>query len=224
MATQLETIRHMELFDCHKFNTPVTVIGAGASGSWLVIMLAKLGITDITVYDFDIVEEHNIPNQGFALSHIGMPKVEALYDVIKRDTGTEIKIHNKKVEADERFGGYVFLMVDSMSGRKSIWENSLKYKTAIKRVFEPRLGLEVGRVYSVNPINPTHIKRYEETYYSDDDAEVSSCGSSVSVITSATAIASWCARQLISHHNDVHMDNEILLDFKYNNLIASRWE
>ena len=95
MSRFLDTRRHLELFDPHTFNDKVTVIGAGATGSWLVLQLANLGITDINVYDFDIVEEHNVPNQLYGIKHVGMPKVEALREIIKEYTGTEIKIKNE---------------------------------------------------------------------------------------------------------------------------------
>lgn len=221
--TQLDVRRHMEIFDPFTFNTPVTVIGAGATGSWLVLQLAKLGITDITVYDFDTVEEHNIPNQAFTTGHIGNPKVNALEVEVEAHTGTHIKAIEKKY-TNQRLAGIVFLMVDSMAERKRIWEESIKMKTAIELLVEPRMGLNVGRVYNVNPTNLTHIKEYENTYYSDDTAEVSACGTSMTVITTAMATASWCVRQLINHVAKVELDNEILIDYMYNNIIASRWE
>lgn len=218
----LDVTRHMELFDPHKFNTPVTVIGCGATGSWLTLCLAKLGIRDITVYDFDTVEAHNIPNQAFSISQIGRPKVDALYDEISYTTGTQIKVRNGKY-INQRLSGIVFLMVDSMAERKRIWENCIKMKPSINLLIEPRMGLDVGRIYNVEPINLTHIKKYENTYYEDDVAEVSACGASMTVITTALGIASWCTRQLINWQNKEEIDNEILIDFKFNNVIATRW-
>ena len=233
MAHNLNISRHMELFNPETFEHPVTIIGAGATGSWLALSLAKLGIENITVYDFDTVEEHNIPNQAFMLknsvaldgniqSHIGVSKVCALRDIIENSTGICINpIHAKFT--DQRLSGVVFLMVDSMSARKEIWENSIKLKPSVKLLIEPRMGLDVGRVYNVDPLDLNQIKRYEETYYDDDVAEVSACGSSMTVITSALGIASWCGRQLINFHNKEELDNEILIDFKYNNIVTNRW-
>jgi molybdopterin/thiamine biosynthesis adenylyltransferase len=220
--TNLDVRRHAELFDPYTFNTPVTIIGAGATGSWLALQLAKLGITNITVWDFDDVEEHNIPNQAFGISDVGTEKVIALRNVIARDTLTEIKVKNEKF-TDQRLSGIVFLMVDSMKARKDIWENSIKMKSAVKLLVEPRMGLNEGRVYNVNPTNLAHIKRYEDCWYSDEEAEVSACGTSQTVVTTALAVASWCARQLINHHSGTELDNEILIDFMYNNIYPTRW-
>jgi len=96
-------------------------------------------------------------------------------------------------------------------------------KPSVKHLVEPRMGMDVGRVYNVNPTDLSHIKRYEESYYSDDAAEVSACGASMSVISSSLGVTSWCVRQLINWHNGVELDNEILIDFLYNNIVTERW-
>jgi len=221
--SSLDISRHRELFDAEKFQIPITIIGAGATGSWLALSLAKLGIEDITVWDFDEVEEHNVPNQAYGIDDITYPKTEALEKIILHSTNTKINTINDKF-TDQRLSGIVFLMVDSMACRKEIWENSIKMKPSVKHLIEPRMGLDMGRIYNVNPTNLNHIKEYENTYYSDDVAEVSACGNSMTVISSALGIASWCTRQLINLANDEVLDNEILIDFKYNNIVTARWE
>lgn len=220
----LDIRRHMELFDADTFNTQINVIGAGATGSWLVLQLAKLGIKGelIKVYDFDMIEEHNIPNQSYGIPNIGFPKVTALQGDIERDTNTQIKIFNEKFE-EQRLSGYVFLMVDSMAERKRIFDASIKMKRNVKLLIEPRMGLDVGRVYNVDPNDLSQIEKYEGCFYSDEEAEVSACGTSQSVITTAMAVSAWCVRQIIEHHAGNELDNEILLDFKYNNLFTTKW-
>lgn len=231
--TMLDTNRHWELFKPEEFSTPIHVIGAGATGSWVVLQLAKLGITNITVWDDDIVEAHNIPNQAFPLfkepnedcsstTEIGNLKVNALRRLIKYQTGTVIKAKAEKV-TNQRLSGIVFMMVDTMSGRKEIWENSIKMKSAVRHLIEPRMGLEVGRVYNVNPTNWDHMKAYEGTFYSDDVAEVSACGNSMTVITSAMLIASMCVKQLLNVHNNVELDNEIIIEMTNNYFMNARW-
>lgn len=220
----LDIRRHMELFDGDTFDTPIHVIGAGATGSWLVLQLAKLGIKGelINVYDFDVVEEHNVPNQAFGVLDIGGAKVQRLQDIVVTETATTVNIFNEKYEA-QRLSGYVFLMVDSMAERKRIFDQSIKMKRAVKLLVEPRMGLDVGRVYNVEPMDLKQVERYEDCFYSDEEAEVSACGTSMTVITTAMAISSWCVRQLINHHAGEELDNEILIDLKYNNLVATKW-
>ena len=224
MSIHLDVQRHIELFDPYTFNTPIHVIGCGATGSWLVLQLAKLGIKGelINAWDFDHVEEHNIPNQAFGLHDIGRSKALSIESQVVDMTGSHIKIHDKKY-TNQRLSGIVFLMVDSMSERKRIWEESIKMKSAVKLLIEPRMGLDMGRIYNVLPMDSTHHERYEDCYYTDDEADVSACGTSLTVITSAMATASWCTRQLINFNDGTELDNEILIDYKFNNIIATRW-
>jgi len=57
-------LRQLDIADPSQFrDKPVTVIGAGGIGAATVVALAKTGFENITVYDFDTVEEHNLPNQ-----------------------------------------------------------------------------------------------------------------------------------------------------------------
>lgn len=221
--TNLDVRRHMALFDPIKFaDTTITVIGAGATGSWLVLQLAKLGISNITVYDFDDVEEHNVPNQLFGLEHVGMSKVFALQQIVKDQTGLQITAKHEKF-THGRLRGYVFIMVDSMSSRKDIFTTSIKAKSNVKLMVEPRMGLNEGRIYNVIPTDSVQCRRWEECWYPDSEAEVSACGTSQSVITTAILTASICVRQLINHFNNVELDNEILLDVMYNGIYPTKW-
>ena len=217
----LDISRHRELIDTEVFDTPIHIIGVGSTGSWLALIFAKLGIRGdlINVYDFDTVEEHNIPNQAYGVEDVDSNKAKAIASEIYAVTNTTIKYHPVKYVA-QPLSGYVFLMVDSMAERKRIWENCIKYKYPIKLMVEPRMGMDVGRIYNVNPLSSTHIKKYEDTYYEDDVAEVSACGTSMTVISTAISLAGMISRQLINHYNDVELDNEILIDFKYNNIVA----
>lgn len=219
----LDFSRHMSLFDPYEFgDTPVHVIGAGATGSWLVLQLAKLGISNIHVYDYDVIEEHNIPNQLFGLNHIGKKKVVALTEIVSEQTGILITPYDEKVES-KRFDGYVFVMVDSMESRKRIFNLSIRNKSAIKLMIEPRMGLNEGRVYAVEPIVPKHIERWLSCWYPDDEAEVSACGTSQSVITTALQTSAICVRQVINHFNGVEIDNELLIDMMYHTVYPTKW-
>ena len=55
--------RQSELINVHEFDKRINVIGAGALGSWLTFFLLKMGFKRISLYDFDVVEEHNIPTR-----------------------------------------------------------------------------------------------------------------------------------------------------------------
>ena len=218
--------RHRELFNPYDFNdTHVHVVGVGATGSWLVLSLAKLGITNIHVYDFDVVSEHNLPNQFFSKSQIGMKKVDALYELVKEFADVDIKTYDEEVKEND-LKGYVFNMVDTMTARRTIWENCIRYKPRVKLFIEPRLGMDGSQIYMVNPMKMSDVKTYEKSMnYSDDDAEVSACGHSLSVISSSMAVVSTCVRSMIEHWNEAKdLPNLIISDYKYNNLLSQEWK
>ena len=216
----IDISRHRELINTDSFKDDVHVIGVGATGSFVAYMLAKLGIKNIHVYDYDVVEEHNVANQIFGLNDVGKKKIDALKERVLTDTGIEIITHDEKI-TDQRFEGYVFIMVDSMASRKEIYTNCIKLKTNVKHAIEPRTGLDMMRVYNISPLNVDVLKAYEETLYGDDVAEVSACGSTMSIISSSFAVASWCVRQLINKYNEVPVSGEILVDFKFNNMFTA---
>lgn len=218
----LDTRRHDELFNADAFNTPVTVIGAGATGSWLVLQLAKLGITDITVYDFDVVESHNVPNQFFSIGDIGKSKVMALKTAVYKQTGTDIKAKHEKYE-NQPLVGYVFCMIDTMEGRKQIWNNSIKLKPLVKHYVEPRMGMDVARIYNMKPMDVAAHTAYEATLYGDDVAELSACGTSMTVITSALVTAAWCVRQMIEVEKSRPVAHEVLMDLQNNQIYPTTW-
>ncbi len=70
----------------------VMVVGCGAVGSFAIEALARTGIGNIIVVDFDKVEESNINRQIFATSTtIGMPKVDVAQNRIK-DIAPDINV------------------------------------------------------------------------------------------------------------------------------------
>lgn len=218
----LDISRHRELIDTEKFNHKVTVVGAGATGSFVVLALAKLGIKNIEVYDFDIVEEHNIANQLYSIHDVGKKKVVALKEYVKSNTGIDISIVEERF-TNQRVEGYLCVMVDTMDSRKEIFNNSIKLKPSVILAIEPRMGLDMMRLYNIEPLRISSHKAYEDTLYGDDTAEVSACGNSMSVITSSLLVASYVVRQIINHFNDVPLHNEILLDLKFNNLFVNEF-
>jgi molybdopterin/thiamine biosynthesis adenylyltransferase len=195
-------MRQMPLLDPNKFTKSVSVIGCGANGSWATVMLARQGIKKIRVWDMDKVESHNISNQAYGIPDIGMQKVDALKRLVYDSTGIEIEAHNEFVDTQDVSADYVFLMVDTMKCRGSIFENCLKNKFNISQVIETRMSIDTGRIYSFNPCNPAHVDEWSKTLYSDEVAEVSPCGAVDSIISTVMFISSIAVWRLI-HHWDV---------------------
>lgn len=56
--------------------------GAGGLGSNAAMLLARCGVEDFLVVDGDVVDASNLNRQHFFPHHVGMPKVDALADMI----------------------------------------------------------------------------------------------------------------------------------------------
>lgn len=208
----LDLLRQVDLFKPGKFKDKIIdVIGVGASGSYIVWLLSKVGLSNIRIWDFDTIEGHNISNQCFMLKHIGKSKVEAMKEMVKEGADIEIQGFEKKVEDSQELGHIVFLLVDSMSMRKVIWNNLLKHKLNIECMIETRMSASSGRVYLIHPYDPNHVKNWEETLCDDSEAEVSSCGASISIATTASLVASIAVWQLIKWLKQEEVENELLI-------------
>jgi len=203
--------RQLDLFSPEKFgDKPVHIVGCGATGSWIAYQLAKMGVSNLHLWDFDEVENHNLPNQIFRLKDVGRSKVEALAEIIKEATGIVPTSHNEPVVGGTKLSGIVFLLVDSMDARKDIWNGSIKFKLDVELMIETRMAIDNGRVYAIRSSNPGDIKLWEGTLYSDDEAEESAC-SNRSIAPTVGYIASVAVWKLIKFFNDEDYERELIL-------------
>lgn len=194
----LNTMKFSKIFPPQSFGERrVTIIGAGAIGSNLAEQAACHGIQRIRVIDFDTVADHNLANQRYGVADVGRLKVEALRDIIRAKTGTEIEIVNKKFEGDGQLGPIVFLAVDSMAARKQIWERAVRLKPGVKLMVDTRMGAMEAKAFAVEPTLPTNIDRYEKFFFDDTVAVASECGTEQTVGATAAMIAGLAMTQLI---------------------------
>lgn len=226
----VDPIRHLAVFSPHRFgDRRVDVIGCGATGSRMVLSLAKLGVKNIHCWDFDHVAEHNVANQIFGNGDIGAQKVDALKKIVYDATGTAITAHNERVDGSQELGEVVFLLTDTMSFRKEIWEKSLRLKIHTKLLIETRMGADLGRVYALNPNRLSHARAWEATLCSDEAAEVSACGAATSVGPTAEIISGLAVWQLIrwesiNHGAEDDLENEILFGLRSTMFITRKFK
>jgi len=204
--------RQADLVDTEALETPVTLIGCGGIGSFTALALAKLGCVHLTAYDDDLVEDQNIPNQLYRLGDVGQLKVERLADIIRTFTGTGIEARPERIQS-QRLQGIVVSGVDSMEARRRIWERSIRFKAGVVAYIDARMGAEVSRIYTVRPADPDHVRFYEKTLYSDDEAWQFPCTAQAIVYTSF-GIASLVAGQVKRVAMGEAWKREIIFDQK----------
>lgn len=219
--------RQLELYDAENEQDKATVIGVGATGSWVSLILSKLGVSEINMYDMDIIEGHNVPNQLYSVHDVGKIKVAMCkkYCDVLGSSNTDVTQRAMKIDKDHMIkpeeNNIIFCLVDSMAARKEIFD--MIVDTGIKYTWiETRMGLTGYRIYMIDTTNEKEIEKYRETLYSDDEAEVSACGTSQSIVTTAVQCAShavglWLAKK----NNAEYVPNEIIFDV-HSSFIMSR--
>ena len=63
-------------------NAKVAVAGLGGLGSNIAVMLARSGVGHLRLIDFDVVDITNLNRQMYLIPHIGMPKTEAIEQIL----------------------------------------------------------------------------------------------------------------------------------------------
>ena len=201
MTNQIDTSRHDLFFNHQALEGVVDIIGVGAVGSKVAMEVAKLGVTKIRLWDGDEVESHNIANQAFYLSDIGKPKVVAMQEHIKSATGMEVEAHNEYITETTDLCRVVFLCVDTMSGRKEIFEKCLKNNFLTDIVIEVRMGAEELRVYGFNPCKRQDIINWESTLVDDEMTVESACGSKTTVGATASMTSAFAVTRFMQWFN-----------------------
>lgn len=184
---------------------PVTVIGAGAVGSFTTLALAKSGAEHITVWDDDVIEAHNLPNQWYRLADLGRKKVEALRELVLDMTGVEIHIETR------RFTGLsatevTLCCVDSMDVRMDLWKR-LSPRPSL--YIDARMGAEVGKVHCVGLFSSW----YEDTLYPSSEAHHAPCTAKATMYC-ASGLAAFIVSQVANYASDRPVKPEMTVDFR----------
>lgn len=223
ITVQNDYSRQINILNPEEFNKRINIIGVGATGSWMSLALAKMGLNNLHLYDFDTVGEHNLPNQMFGIRDINRNKALSMRNIIKMLTGFVIKAKDEKIEGDTPLQGIVFMLTDTMKSRKDIYYKAIKNNPKVELLIETRMDLRGGRIYVIDPSNREHIKKYEETLYGDDEAEVSACGVSQTVLPTALGITSHAIWKLLDYINGELVYNETILDFSNEIVMTQKW-
>lgn len=195
---KVDTLRHDSVFNAHEFgNRRIDIVGCGATGSRIALSLAKLGVSNLHLWDYDVVEEHNVANQVYGIADTGKLKVEALASLIKDQTGLDVEAHDETVTGETQLGQIVFLLTDTMASRKEIWEGCIKLHPRVELMIETRMGASEGRVYSVCPMEPGEPDLWENSLCADEEASDSLCGARVSVGPTAELVSGYAVWALI---------------------------
>jgi len=175
MKQDLDIIYHrqLEVLNPQDITKSVGIIGVGGIGSPTALALTKMGMPDITIWDNDKVELHNLPNQLYRLKDKGVAKVEALGKQLKDYQIGKQKLTGKNSKWGGTIKDIMICAVDSMDTRIAIWQ---KIKNSDCQLYiDSRMGAELMKIYAINPSDPLDIRFYEKTLYPSSQASHLSC-------------------------------------------------
>jgi hypothetical protein len=208
-SSQSRFIRQLDIVSPEKLSFPTTVIGAGAIGSATVVTLAKMGCSNITVWDADTLEDANVPNQLCKPAMVGSPKVEALAELVYELTDVRIKQMSRRYMG-QNLAGVVVVTVDNMPTRQKVWKRA-RLNPKVPLLIDARMGAEFARIYAVRPIDTGDIDFYEQNLYGGSEAEHLLC-SARSIIYCPTVVAGFIALLIKQYAINKPLRREILID------------
>lgn len=193
-----------EFFQPEKIHGKIHIIGCGSVGSTIAENLARCGVKNFDLWDFDTVEPHNIANQMFRQQDVGRSKVEALRDIlieINPDATPTIELHPKGWDG-EIMTGYIFLAVDNIELRRAIVEAHMG-SNFVKAMFDCRTVLEGAQHYAANWADFNMKRDFLKTMqFSHDEAKeeapVSACGVTLGVATTVRLVSAYAVNNFIN--------------------------
>lgn len=161
----------------------VTIVGAGGIGSWTGLLVSRLGVNGIFVYDDDIVELGNMSGQFYSIEDVGRFKVDSLYRSIQKYSGYyNITAVNEKFISGSPISPIVIACLDSMSARSLVfgeWRKAVYEAPEDKRkeylFIDGRLSAETLQVFAVSGDDNENIRRYISTLFNDSEADAEIC-------------------------------------------------
>lgn len=195
--------RQIDIVDEEKLKFPIHIIGSGGIGSWTALLLAKMGCSDITIYDDDEVEDHNVASQFFMESDIGKNKCLATQMNVDSFSGGNIKYLDQEKEEDIQ-NGMVIFAVDSAEERIRLGKI---YEKRNIFIIDGRMGGLQAEVYC------RLSKDYMPITVAPEDADPDPC--------TGRAISFNCAfiASMIANYVRLYANEKLDLEAKDNQLI-----
>ncbi|MDB5348493.1 MAG: UBA/THIF-type binding protein [Schlesneria sp.] len=197
-------------------NITATVIGVGAIGRQVALQLAALGVRQLQLIDFDMVEEKNVTTQGYFTIDISSPKVAATAAVVRQiDATIEVSTITDRYRVTHPIGEAVFCCVDSITTRAAIWRSVNK---TCDFWTDGRMLGEVIRVLAVT--QDTGREHYPTTLFAASEAQPGRCTARSTIYTASLA-AGIMVHQFARWLRGVSVERDLTLNLLAGELTAA---
>lgn len=228
MKAQYGRVKGAEWFPL-LYKKDVMVLGQGGIGSWVSLLLSRIGCT-LHTYDMDLYEEHNMTGQLVGNSSIGKNKAEAMKAVIKEFSPDANVECYEEYTAASMTGDIMICGFDNMYARKlafAKWKEHIgklqdqDEKMAKSCFFQDgRLLAEQMQIFNIPGDRADLIEKYEKEHL-PNDSEVAEADCTFKQTSHAAAmIASHMVGFLTNWANHSLGESSIMkVPFKFEHII-----
>jgi hypothetical protein len=142
----------------------VTIGGVGGIGSWLTIMLSRIGVS-CYIHDMDTLDETNMAGQLYPISEIGKYKEDAVIKMASLLCSTIDITKMGEFTEDDFTCAITFSAFDNMKARKLMFE-AWKRNPEKELFIDGRMLMEQGMIFCVTP---DKIDAYEQHLFEDSE-------------------------------------------------------
>lgn len=171
-------IRQAGLINVMNITQSVGIIGAGSIGSWTTLALSKLGCPDLTVYDFDAVEEQNVGPQLYTSRDIGKAKVVALKERLQILLEKDPDIFNIKVDENTeaiRKHDVIIMGLDTIEARRNVFENLSKIHKPNAWLIDGRMEANEIQIFAFQLNDTEATQKYVKTLFNEASVTPVAC-------------------------------------------------
>lgn len=162
----------------------ITFAGLGGIGSWACLLLGRMAIRTLYLYDDDVVEYANMSGQLYSRKDVTKYKSEAIEELLGLYTSTtSIYSFTRRFEEGETGTDIMICGFDNMAARKTFFNAWKTHVEALPDDAKPqclfidgRLSMDQLQVFCIQGTDTNAQERYENKYlFSDEEAEETVC-------------------------------------------------
>lgn len=188
----------------------VILAGIGGIGSWVGLLLSRLDVDSIILYDDDFVDETNLSGQLYGMSDIGSRKTIALANKFSNFSNFyKYSTRSNKYTNTSAIENIMICGFDNMEARKIFfqsWKSQITDSTENNKkllFIDGRLAAEELQVFCLRGDDKYSIEKYEKEYlFSDLEAEETICSYKQTSFMS-NMIASIIINLLVNHASNL---------------------
>jgi hypothetical protein len=158
----------------------VTIIGAGGVGSSLIMNAAIMGFSHIHVWDFDMLETHNLSTTAYPEEYLNQPKVDAAEKQAKLyNKNVVIHKHNEPWESGKYLSPLVMMAPDNMEIRMEVYTDWYLNRRGF--LIDMRMGAVTMELITASPENDN----FRDTWQPSNDIADEACTAKHTIFTAS---------------------------------------